>query len=393
MIDTEMHATIQALYEGVFEPAAWQRSLGKVCASSDSVHAALVVLDRARERVVVNQVVNPVPEETAAYHEYYRNLDPAIQFTPQMSVGSWYIDSRELGERVMKLHPFYGEFFRDFGLSSIMACLVERRPDYEVYLSLQRGEGAEHYSPDDARALDWVIPHVRQAIALRSRNLQVTTLAHVSNELLDRLPFGVMVLDEDGRVMLTNRRGESWVRRLLPASGLGPAQSAPYQPGDEWRLSRPFDVALRAVCDPAGTRMAQALRAQATDGRQAQVILLPLPPEHRFVVNWTRPTVLVAVHDGTDRPFPVSTVLRDLFALTPAEARLATLLTTGVGLPEACEQLAIRRETSRTQLKSVFHKTGTRTQAQLAHLLTRLGVGLVEGQAEGQQLGQPPLKP
>ena len=387
MIDTEMHATIQALYEGVFEPTAWQRSLGKVCASSDSVHVALVVLDRSRERVLVNQVVNPVPEETAAYHEYYHALDPGVPFAAQMSVGSWFIASRELGQSAMKRHPFYGEFFRDFGLSSMMACLVERRPQYEVFLSFQRGEGANEYSPEDARALDWVIPHVRHAIALRERNQQVTTLAQVSHELLDRLPFGVMVLDEDGRVMLTNRSGDAWVRRLLPAASVAPGMIVNgVSHGENWQLSRPFDMALRAVCDPSGTRMAQAVRAQSSDGRQAQVILLPLPPAHRLAIDWMRPTVLVAVHEGNDRPFPVSTVLRDLFALTPAEARLATLLTTGIGLPEACEQLAIRRETSRTQLKSVFHKTGTRTQAQLAHLLTRLGVGLVE-----ESFGQAPV--
>jgi DNA-binding CsgD family transcriptional regulator len=106
-----------------------------------------------------------------------------------------------------------------------------------------------------------------------------------------------------------------------------------------------------------------------------------VPPAHRLALDWQHPAVLVAVHEGSERPFPVSAVLRDLFALTPAEMRLATLLTTGVGLPEACEQLAIRRETSRTQLKSIFTKTGTRTQAQLAHLLTRLGVGLVQERA------------
>jgi len=66
-------------------------------------------------------------------------------------------------------------------------------------------------------------------------------------------------------------------------------------------------------------------------------------------------------------------VLRDLYGLTPAENRLAMLLTQGMGLPDACAHLGIKRETSRSQLKSIFTKTNTGTQAQLSHLLTRLG--------------------
>jgi DNA-binding CsgD family transcriptional regulator len=65
--------------------------------------------------------------------------------------------------------------------------------------------------------------------------------------------------------------------------------------------------------------------------------------------------------------------LRDLFGLTPAETRLAALLISGIGLPDASIQLGIKRETGRSQLKSIFTKTSTGTQAQLAHLLTRLG--------------------
>ncbi|ODV41652.1 hypothetical protein AWV79_34275 [Cupriavidus sp. UYMMa02A] len=100
--------------------------------------------------------------------------------------------------------------------------------------------------------------------------------------------------------------------------------------------------------------------------------------------------MLVAVHEAGTPALGIAGVLRELYGLTPAETRLAMLLTTGIGLPEACEQLGIRRETSRTQLKSIFTKTSTGTQAQLAHLLTRLGVILGTGQTGQAPSGEQP---
>ncbi|MGT2492359.1 hypothetical protein ACU4GD_22125 [Cupriavidus basilensis] len=42
---------------------------------------------------------------------------------------------------------------------------------------------------------------------------------------------------------------------------------------------------------------------------------------------------------------------------------MATLLATGIGLPEASERLRVRHETARSRLKAVFLKTGATTQA------------------------------
>ncbi len=374
MSETEMHETIRDLYEGILDPDAWQRSLAALCRTSGSAHASLVVLDTVRERVLINQVVNPMPEAVAAYNAHYQALDPTLAFTHKMSVGGWYIDSRELGEEAMRRLPFYGEFFRDFNMSSQMACLVERQPHYEIFLSLQRPAGRAVYSPDDARALDWAIPHVRHAIALRDRTHAFSALAHVSAELLERVPFGVIVFADDGKPLLSNRAGEAWIRRLVPAalSGAGETMAGGGKSGDGWQFSRPFADVLRAAVDPVNAQPAQAVHATGANGGQAQLVVLPMPPAHHLSPDWQRPTVLVAVHEAGGTPFAVPALLRELYGLTPAETRLATLMTTGIGLPEACAQLIIRRETGRTQLKSIFTKTGTGTQAQLAHLLTRL---------------------
>ena len=65
-------------------------------------------------------------------------------------------------------------------------------------------------------------------------------------------------------------------------------------------------------------------------------------------------------------------VLRSLFRLTAAEARLAGLLASGGSLEEAAVALGVSYETVRNQLKAVFAKTDTRRQAELVALMNRV---------------------
>lgn len=375
MNDSDIHDTIRRLYEGIVDPQAWQRSLRNLQRASGSAQMGMVVLDRRNDRMSVTELANPVEGLAQTYQQTFQALDPGRSFTPGMPLGGWYIDARELGVATMGRHPFYGDFMRRYGLGSVMACLVDRQPYYEVYFSLQRPLDGPLFAPEDARALDWAIPHIRQAMALRERTSALTALQRLSMQLLDQLAFGVIVFSADARVLLHNSEGEAWVRRLTPNATL-PRTGTGSSTGDEWTLSRPFAAMVRAACDASAPVAAQAATAQSRQGARAQVIVLPLPPSHAMGQAWQQPAALVAIHDTRSSAPLLPQVLRDLYGLTPAETRLATLLTTGIGLPEACEQLQIGRETSRTQLKAIFIKTGTNSQAQLSHLLTQLSATL-----------------
>jgi DNA-binding CsgD family transcriptional regulator len=64
--------------------------------------------------------------------------------------------------------------------------------------------------------------------------------------------------------------------------------------------------------------------------------------------------------------------LGQLFELTPAEIRLLQHIVDGKSLREAAAGLHISLHTARTQLKTIFRKTGRRTQGQLLTLANRM---------------------
>jgi len=368
MDQAAMHGAIRGLYEGVLDPAAWQRSLRALTELAGSAHATMMVWDTIRDQVTVNEVVNPIEELFLAYENDFQSIDPAKAFAPRLVPGAWYVDARDMGPQSMARHPFYGDFFHKFELGSYMACLVERQPNYEVYFSMQRALAQGHFSGEDSRKLDWVVPHMRTAIAMRDRTLALSTMATLGTRLIERLAFAVAVYSPERRLLLANMAGERWARRLDPVGKTA-----------EWQLSRSFTEMLQAACDSAKPQAGIAARATDAHGNQAEVLVLPLPATHAFATTWQQPAALVVVHEAGAPSVLLDSVMRNLYGLTPAETRLAARLATGEGLPDASRHMRIRHETARTQLKSIFLKTGCTSQAQLTNLLTRLASTLDGG--------------
>jgi len=69
---------------------------------------------------------------------------------------------------------------------------------------------------------------------------------------------------------------------------------------------------------------------------------------------------------------PSSDLVQSLFALAPAEARVAALIGSGLSPRQAAEKLGISEGNVRTTLKRVFARVGVSRQSELALLLAKL---------------------
>ena len=73
-----------------------------------------------------------------------------------------------------------------------------------------------------------------------------------------------------------------------------------------------------------------------------------------------------------DLPLPSShhqQQLRELYSLTPGEARLASWLLQGKSVEEAAAAMGVTLNTARAYLKRIYQKTGVRRQPELMRLL------------------------
>lgn len=103
------------------------------------------------------------------------------------------------------------------------------------------------------------------------------------------------------------------------------------------------------------------------------------------------PSIAAAVLVGPSaRPARDLSWLSGAYGLTRAEARLVGRLVETCDLGQAAEVAGVTRETARTYLKSVFCKTGCRSQVELiATILTTPGGSWAQAPA-GEHAGREP---
>jgi DNA-binding CsgD family transcriptional regulator len=86
----------------------------------------------------------------------------------------------------------------------------------------------------------------------------------------------------------------------------------------------------------------------------------------------TGPAVLVTLADTRPDDALLSAQLTESFALTQAEIRVALALLNGASPRHAAAMFGVSLNTVRSQMASIFGKTGTAGQAELSRLMLRL---------------------
>jgi DNA-binding CsgD family transcriptional regulator len=109
------------------------------------------------------------------------------------------------------------------------------------------------------------------------------------------------------------------------------------------------------------------------DGTSTRVAhVLPILRTARDIFE--RCSTVVVLTPVTLSQAPPVELVRSLFDLTPAQARIARSLSVGETLDEIAETGGVSRNTVRTQLRGVMEKTGCTRQAELVSLLANLSL-------------------
>ncbi len=361
------------LYAGVIETPPWQsflQALGRETASritsimlSPPGSPAVNLLSSAGE-----------PEVDYAFRDQLCAMDPFVS----LAEGLVTTLHDFLGAGELERNNYYNRFMRArWGTGFVLGADVRTARGYTARLRLGRGVDADDFGIETHRLVETLLPHLRQAVEIfdRLHGLEVETTE--LNDALDRLGVARFLLDAEQRVTQPNRRAEA-----LFAGGDGLA----------------VRNARLAIADEKARQQLASFLVRARDATDAQNGARPCLPDVIVIprrrgaaplavaVRVLRSPVdlradhapLVAVYVSTPEQSSAmpADVIRLLLGVTPAEADLAARLVHGATIDEAATELGVTRATARTQLYSIFRKTGLRRQSELVALVAQTAARL-----------------
>lgn len=356
---------VRSIYEGVLATSGWQRVLKELRSLTNSEENVLLLMDRNTGAVLVGETYNVDPSQVADYEANYASDDPGRMFIDKIDVGQWYFDVRELGSHTIASHDFYQDFLRRHDLGSIMWTPLLRSGLAHAALSFLSGAGRAPFQIEDTEFVKPLLPHLATAAMLRWRFQEVSRLAWFGQQLLDRLQCPLMIVDSGAHILFANAAAGSWLSDA----------SHPFAHDAVTRLGASRLELLRLarqICGTSPVPVASMKLGAGSPGGTTYLVGLPLREDHPAAQSWSQPVGMVVVYGPSTRQAPWVELLRQMFLLTPAECRLVEKLSDTHSLTGAAGVLHISAETGRTQLKSIFHKTGSHNQSELMRMVTEL---------------------
>ncbi len=371
-ISREEHL-VGALYDGLLSRQAWHQALTLLAGEIGASQCGFMIWNDLDGRFEVNDQEGMHPDFLRDFLNDFQLLDPTPAAAHHLPAGEIYVDQRHLGANEIKRSPFYQEFLGKHGVGSVLCAILARETGRHSLVSFQRTSDRGGFDAEQEQLIHHLMPHLQRVAKLRLQLDKVESSLALGNQVLNALGFPVLVLDFSRNLIMANSAGHHWLAQ--PDCPLAGKRAPDIQTNVRALLDRASGV--HAVARSTGFY----LPATATSAGE-YLLALPLREPNRHVADGPGNVMLLIQRAGWS-PLPARQVLSDLFRLTAAELRLLEALARVHQLPAAADQLGVSVETARSQLKSVFSKTGTRNQSELAALIMqlRLGGSTADGEA------------
>lgn len=365
---------ISSIYEAALVPGRWDDALSGVMALLGRDKGCIQFIDyqtgdfELLANVGLNgEIYNTTHEYSIAEYEIWaQHIDP--HDNREILIGSQLVDARTYKDSI-----FYNEIAKPFDapIHDCITGLIGSPQSLCGMAAIYGNDTDVFFDERDLQTYAKVWPHFVKAFQVKAAFSSLSTENKLTNATLDRLNYGVFGLDTSGHVILKNRVADAMLRRsdaIVRSNG----SIGCYWPDD----NRSLQAAIFKAQNSA--------KGLASDGASAFTVL-PGSMDRKWTITVTpvcntsgimdalfradQPAVLISVSDHQPATVLQTRTAALAFDLTPVEEKLLLAISSGKTLKAFAEEKGRSIETLRSQLKSIYRKTGTASQAELSRLV------------------------
>ncbi|UPJ41120.1 helix-turn-helix transcriptional regulator [Bradyrhizobium sp. 40] len=347
---------ISDIYEAAIVPEKWQGVLDRLAELADAEGTLLFAAGPGVPRWVSSAAIEHVVVEWTRSKWFLDN--PRGKRLVPLNEPRFLTDFDALTIEEIEASAYYTELLRPRGLGWCVGTSIRSPSGDTLVFSIEKANMKGPVPREVAARLDELRPHLARAALLSARlglDRAATTVA-----TLEMIGLPAAAVTDSGKVVAVNAG--------LSHQGSGIEVAA----NDMIRLASPAaqEMLMQAIArNSASARsLGRSIPVGATKRAPPSVVhVLPLRGAGLDIFSGAISIVFVTpvVPNSSFAP----ELLGALFDLSPAEARIASQLTDGSSIEEIAISTGLSHNTIRSQLKSVFSKTGVQRQAELVSLL------------------------
>jgi len=236
-------------------------------------------------------------------------------------------------------------------------------------IAILRNEKAGAWNDGELRVINEVLPHLKRALNIHSEFTYLRLKQDALLKGLDRLVIGLILYDRNAKPVYINPTAQAIIKQH-PALQMQEGDLLLINPEDEKNLRK-------TIIHAAGIDPEDSWKQSVAIGVTHPDVESPLPilvtPMHANLItsdlDYEGARVAVFLSDpNQQQPISIDSLV-SVYNLTPSEAQVAISLANGHSIDEIANRSNHSTHTIRSQLKSVFRKTGVSRQSELIKVL------------------------
>lgn len=356
---TTENLVVEELYAGTLDNAAWDRAILGIADLVRASGAYLLAFCPTSGALLRYENHRLDPQLMVDYQrhwtyedirrEYFLDYPTCVPVTEQMLP----MDNRWHSTAILN------EFLTPADVPHFMPAWLRNSPEKAVALSFQGTRKRGPFEAQDLEIYRRILPHVSRALEIRDRLERAQINGATLPAALEAIRFGVIVLDSTGKLLESNNMAQA----ILRATGQGIRRKSD---GTLW-LREPAGTQLRGWIStgiPPRQSIDGLLHVSRENAPPLSILVTPLP---KVQASWITPDPrwLLLIFNPDMRALADAPLIAKDLGISAREAELSALLLAGENLQAIARRFGVSQHTVRTQLKSIYNKTGIRSQSEL----------------------------